>query len=140
MAATLRHLAAEEIRALTPQTFDLANIFDARDRYIPPAGALLVGEVDGTVAAAAAVHAGADTLHIDHFAVSPRFRGHGLGGRLMRGVIDHARSLKVARIVSEAPAWCPDWRAFYTRHGFRYTDARSAGSLNDMTPVELALG
>jgi GNAT superfamily N-acetyltransferase len=139
MPATIRHLSAEAIRSLTPRTFDLANLFDTLDRYTPPAGGLLVGEVDGTLAAAAAVHHEADTLQIDHFVVLPRFRGHGLGGKLMRGVIDHARSLKVARIVSQAPAWCPDWRAFYTRHGFAYTDARTAGSLTDMTPVELAL-
>jgi GNAT superfamily N-acetyltransferase len=139
MPTTIRPLTPDEIQSLTPHSFTLAPVFDDLARYASPSGALLVGEVDGSLAAAAALFLQCDTLSIDHFVVSPRFRGHGLGGKLLRACVEHAKSKGAARVRSLAPAWCPDWRAFYTRHGFVYTDARTADTLTDMTPVELQI-
>ena len=51
-------------------------------------------------------------------------------------VVEKGKELGVKKIVSEAPGWCPEWRAFYTRHGFVYTGGESA---TEMVPVEMTL-
>jgi GNAT superfamily N-acetyltransferase len=53
-------------------------------------------------------------------AVSPDWRSHGIGGRLLHGLIDHARDRDPGGI-----AWCHariPAEAFYLRHGFRVLD------------------
>jgi len=136
MGAVIRELTGEKVRGLTPQTFDLANVFERLEVYAGENGAVLVGEVDGGLAAGAAIEKRGDVLHVEHFVVSPEYRGHGLGGKLMRAVVEKGRKMGVRKIVSEAPGWCPEWRAFYTRHGFVYTQDASA---TEMVPVEREL-
>ena len=139
MGAIIRQLSPDEVKQLMPERFQLANVFDRLERYAGEDGGILVGEVDGALAAAAAFEGRGEVLHVKHFVVLPQYRGHGLGGKLLEAVIEQGRVMGVRKIVSEAPAWCPDWRAFYTRHGFVYKDRASAGSETEMTPVELAL-
>jgi GNAT superfamily N-acetyltransferase len=105
---------------------------------------MFLGETDGRASAFAAITyertpAEAGTLHIDHFVVLPEFRGHGLGGKLMKVILDHAKSLSIGTIRATIPGWCPEWRAFYARFGFVFTDAGSGHSMSDETPVELQL-
>jgi GNAT superfamily N-acetyltransferase len=136
MGVEVRLLGPGDIRGLTPATFTLAPIFDRLEAYAGEKGGLFVGEVDGAPAACAAVVREGDTLRVEQFAVSPRARGHGLGSRMMKAVIDHARGLGLTRIRAEAPGWCPDWRAFYTRLGFTYL---TQGSMSEMATVERIL-
>ena len=144
MPTTIRQLSPDQISRLTPQTFTLAPIFQNLAHYAGISGSLFLAETDNTPSACAAItyrksSADQSILHIDHIVVSPQFRGHGLGGRLMKVVIGHAKSLSIPTITAEAPAWCSDWRAFYSRLGFVFTDPQSANSSTGNTPVELSL-
>jgi GNAT superfamily N-acetyltransferase len=139
MATTVRKLTAAEVRGLTPATFTLAPVFGRQEAYAGKDGAILLGEVDGAAAAVAAMELRGGVMEVDEFAVSPRFRGHGLGGSLMRAVITEARRRGATAVRARAPAWCPEWRAFYTRLGFAYTDPATRDTMTDMTPVELSL-
>jgi GNAT superfamily N-acetyltransferase len=146
MPTKIRQLSPEEIAQLTPQNFMMAPIFDRLAHYAGMKGAIFLAETDGERSGCAAVSysgAGAGaakgTLHIDQFVVMPEFRGHGLGGRLMKVILDHAKSLSVGKITAEIPGWCPEWRAFYARFGFVMTNLKTANSMSEETPVELRL-
>ena len=63
---------------------------------------------------------GATAWFVRAMAVSPDWRSHGIGGRLLRGLLDHARDRDPDGI-----AWCHariPAQAFYLRHGFRILD------------------
>jgi GNAT superfamily N-acetyltransferase len=140
MATTIRRLSGEEIRALTPENFQLAPVFHKQAVYAGEMGVVLVGEVDGVPAAAAAGEARGEWLQVDEFVVSPRFRGHGLGGSLMRAVLTEARRRGLRKVRAFAPSWCPEWRAFYTRLGFVYREEPlGEDDMGDMVAVELDL-
>ncbi len=144
MPTQIRQLPSEEITQLTPRTFSLAPVFDNLPHYASPAGAMFLAETDGRPSAFAAITyertpAQTGTLHIDHFVVSPEFRGHGLGTRLMNVLLDHAKSLSIRTLRATIPGWCPEWRAFYSRFGFVFTDPTTANSMSDETPMELHL-
>lgn len=139
MSTKIRQLTLQEVAALSPRTFDIAPIFSELSQYAGINGALFISETGGELSGCAAVSYRDRGLRIDHFVVVPNFRGHGLGGGLMKSVLDHAKSLGVERITAEIPGWCPEWRAFYGRFGFVFTDPKTASSLSDSTPVELLL-
>lgn len=144
MPTKIRQLSAEEISRLTYETFTVAPIHRQLAHYASPAGAIFLVETDGEASACAAITyqkspAEKGALHIDHFVVLPEFRGHGLGGRLMKTILDHAESLSIPTISADIPGWCPEWRAFFSRFGFVFTDPQSANSFSDETPVKLHL-
>jgi GNAT superfamily N-acetyltransferase len=72
---------------------------------VPPRGFALVGWVDGN-------------LHLDQLAVHPDHMRQGIGGRLLTGVLDHARAAgapAVTLTTFEKVPWNAPW---YARHGF----------------------
>jgi GNAT superfamily N-acetyltransferase len=137
MPVTIRKLPPEEIAALTPATFTLAPIFDKQQTYASLAGTLLLAELDHTPAGIAALAYHANYLHIDHFAIAPRFQGHGVGSALMKAILTEARHTGATTLRAQIPGWCPDWRAFYSRFGFVFLDR--ATSETDMLSVQLQL-
>jgi GNAT superfamily N-acetyltransferase len=142
-AVRIRQLTAGEVNALTPKNFTLAPLFDNLQRYAGLQGALLLATINDEPAGCAALAYRASPaekgdLHINHFVILPAFRGHGLGSKLMRAVLDHARSLSIRTVQADIPGWCPEWRAFYSRFGFVFTRPAS-DALTSTTPVELHL-
>jgi GNAT superfamily N-acetyltransferase len=140
MSATIRKLTPDEVLTLTPQTFTLAPIFDHQQTYASANGALLLAEVDNQPAGVAAInYTDPARAVIDQFAVSPRFRSHGVGSRLMNAVLTDAREHGAPIIRAHILPWCPDWRAFYKRFKFEYLDPAAENATTDTTPVELKL-
>ncbi|MCK2219654.1 GNAT family N-acetyltransferase [Actinomadura sp. ATCC 31491] len=71
----------------------------------PPAGFALIGPLDGH-------------LHLDQLAVHPADMRQGIGGRLVRAVLDHARATGAPRVTLTTYRDVP-WNApWYERHGF----------------------
>jgi GNAT superfamily N-acetyltransferase len=138
----VRQMSAEEVAGLRPASFDVAPIFERQGVYGGLQGALLVAEVGGEVMGCAALRyeaAGGEkgTMHVDQFVVLPRARGRGVGSKLMKGVLGHAKGLGIRVVRAEMPGWCPEWRAFYSRFGFVMTEVGEAGT--SMVPVELRM-
>ncbi|MGN6367412.1 MAG: GNAT family N-acetyltransferase [Phycisphaerae bacterium] len=137
MATRIRQLSEEEVGRLGTDVFQM---FPVSKTF----GAVFMAETEGEVSGGAAVsYVGSEAekgvLHIDHFVVMPAFRGHGLGGRLMKVILDHAKALSIRTVRADIPGWCPEWRAFYARFGFVFMDPTTANSTADETPVELRL-
>ncbi len=112
MPVLIRKLAPEEIAALTPDTFTLVPIFNRLSTYAGLQGSILVAEVDGTLAGCAALAYGGEArdggaLHVEHFAILPAFRGHGVGFKLMKAVLDEARRFNALSVRAEIPALVP---------------------------------
>ena len=106
---------------------DWAELLSAAERqaYSPPHGGCLVVARD---AGALGGWAGFKRIapkacEIGQFVVRSEYRGKGLGTRLMQGLLNEARRMGYARVVSRLEPWCPEWRAFYTGHGFAFVNA-----------------
>ncbi|WP_219466996.1 GNAT family N-acetyltransferase [Nonomuraea rhizosphaerae] len=72
----------------------------------PPAGFALIAWVDGN-------------LHLEQLAVHPARMRQGIGGRLMRGVLDHAAAAGAPAVTLTTfrdVSWNAPW---YERHGFK---------------------
>lgn len=81
-----------------------------------------VGETAGIatfpdIAALAGASGGLDA-EILTIGVAPEFRRHGLGSRILRHLIEHARESGSERIFLEVRSRDEGARAFYGRHGF----------------------
>lgn len=99
------------------------------------AGALLVLEVDGQVAAIAAVeithpiHHADPVAHLSAFVVGADYRRRGLGRRLLSEVEHAARAAGCRRIVVTSAEHRGDAHGFYLGAGWRYTGRRFAQEL-----------
>ncbi|MFG3283513.1 GNAT family N-acetyltransferase [Streptomyces sp. NPDC048111] len=71
--------------------------------------------------------AGSDHLFLDSIAVHPDVRGTGLGGRLLRFVDEHARSLGLpeVRLYTNALMW--ENQRIYPRYGYELVERRVDG-------------
>lgn len=135
-------LSAEELRALSPRTFDLTNIFEDREAFLPPRGCFFVirdPAADDFAACAGFRQIDPQTCEIAHFVVAYDYRGRGLGSRLMKSLLAEARQNGYTRVVSHIEPWCPEWRAFYAAHGFVFTDEAETHRLTGSAAVELSL-
>lgn len=89
------------------------------EMYSPPTGELLVIRENSEILAIAGFRrVDASTCEIDPFKVSLYHHGRGLGGTLMRALLPRAAEAGYEKIVSRIMLWCPDYQAFYRRHGF----------------------
>jgi GNAT superfamily N-acetyltransferase len=75
-------------------------------------------EIVGT---GACVPRSADVAEIVRMSVKKELRGCGLGGRILRELLDHARSAGFRRIVLETTETWSEVIAFYQRFGFQIT-------------------
>ena len=89
------------------------------ESVIKPGGGIffaLAGEtVAGTVAM---IRMGDEGFELAKMAVSPEFRGLGLGDALMRACVDHARSNGARRIILESNTKQEAAIRLYRKHGF----------------------
>jgi len=92
--------------------------------YAPPAGRLLLAEVDGQVAGCVALHAlpkqGADACEVKRLFVRPEFRGQKVGRRLMDAILNAARNIGYRRMLLDTVSGKMDRAiAMYREYGFR---------------------
>ncbi len=80
------------------------------------AGDVLVAELDGTAAGVAAIAPDEDGFEIELFFVDPPAMGHGVGARLFKALVQHAkqRGIPSLSILSD-----PQAAPFYERMGAR---------------------
>lgn len=69
----------------------------------------------GTVAL---IPAGDAVLELTKMAVSPEFRGHGIGDRLMEAALEHARASGYEKVFLETHHKLAPALALYRKHGF----------------------
>jgi GNAT superfamily N-acetyltransferase len=89
--------------------------------YSPPKGELLVAYIDSEPAGCVALHEWeADTAEIKRLYVRDRFRGHGIGKRLLSDVIEIARGAGYRRVRLDSIAdRMPAAIGLYKAFGFR---------------------
>jgi ribosomal protein S18 acetylase RimI-like enzyme len=116
------------------QNFDqeLANL---PGEYAPPAGCLLLAELDGQVAGCVALHKLEDGIsEMKRLYLRPQFRGKGLGRALADRIIAAARQIGYRRMrLDTVEPVMKDAVAMYRRIGFReiapYRNNPIAGAL-----------
>ncbi|WP_240691322.1 GNAT family N-acetyltransferase [Amycolatopsis nivea] len=79
--------------------------------------------IDGTDAGLLAVEYRPTEIWLGRIELDPRYQGQGVGGRLLRWLIDVAAERKQP-LVLEVLEVNPRALAFYLRHGFRETGRR----------------
>ena len=122
----LRLLDEDAIREVTEDLSDLTPYAAALDEILAaPHSTVLIGEVDGQVVATAQVtwqrrlmYGAGLVCQVESVRVASSRRSEGLGGELMRWIIDDARRRRCARIELTSNARRVDARRFYERLGF----------------------
>jgi DNA-binding MarR family transcriptional regulator/GNAT superfamily N-acetyltransferase len=90
--------------------------------FAPPRDRIFLAERGGRFAGSIASKGLPDaTAQLRFLLVEPDARGHGLGRRLVRAVLDHARRSGERRIVLDTASDLAAARAIYAEHGFRKT-------------------
>jgi len=108
---------------LSFQNFD-QELSDFPDRYLPPAGALMICEHDGQLAGSVALRRlDGETCEMKRLFVRPGFRGHGIGRTLAVAVIDAARNAGYGRIRLDTLPGMDDAQRLYRLLGFDEIDA-----------------
>lgn len=88
--------------------------------FAPPRDRIFVAELAGRLVGSVAVKGLPDaTAQLRFLLVEHACRGRGLGRRLVRRVLDHARAQNEQRIVLETASDLAAARSLYTAHGFR---------------------
>ncbi|HEX8115541.1 MAG TPA: GNAT family N-acetyltransferase, partial [Kofleriaceae bacterium] len=95
--------------------------------FSPPRDRIFIAERAGRFIGSIASKGLPDaTAQLRFLIVEADARGHGLGRRLVRSVIDHARRMGERRIVLDTASDLTAARALYADHGFHLT-ARTPG-------------
>jgi GNAT superfamily N-acetyltransferase len=138
----IRHAHDADAPAIAALLTQLGYPIDAA--HVPPriarftaagAGALLVAEVDGAVAAIAAleitnpIHHADPVAHLSAFVVGADYRRRGLGRRLLAEVEHVARATGCRRIVVTSAEHRGDAHGFYLGAGWKFTGRRFAREL-----------
>ena len=122
-ARTIREMIAGDIppvmeieRAsfITPWT---EGLFRSQLRFRDHAINLVLVE-DGTVVGYAAAWIAYDEIHLLSIAVDPAMRRRGLGGEILRAVLERGKTRGAVRVVLEVREGNAAARAFYRMHGF----------------------
>lgn len=78
----------------------------------------LIAEIDGRLVGCGALHIwGVDLAEVRSLVVAEGLRGHGIGGRIVQGLVEEARRLHLKRLFV-----LTDSEAFFFRQGFSPTD------------------
>jgi len=116
--ALLREYEVELGVDLTFQGFE-QELADLPGDYDPPRGALLVAEVDGTVAGCVALRPlEGDACEMKRLYARPAFRGRGVGRALALAVIAEARRIGYARMRLDTLPVMAEAQALYGQLGF----------------------
>jgi len=92
---------------------------DPRKWVIEPGGQIFFALVDGTVAGTVALIPSADgVIELTKMAVSPEFRGQGIGGRLMEKCLKFAAETGVNAIWLESHTKLAPALSLYRKYGF----------------------
>ncbi|HTJ11794.1 MAG TPA: GNAT family N-acetyltransferase [Dinghuibacter sp.] len=109
-------------------------------QYGPPAGALILGYVDGTAAACVGVRRLEDGVaELKRMYVQPAFRGHGLGAGLLERALKATRELGYRKIRLDTLATMLSARALYRRFGFYEIPAYRYNPHDDAVYMEAIL-
>ena len=97
------------------------EILDAPfEKIIKPGGQIFFALADDTVAGTAALeNQGPDAFELVKMAVSPKFRGLGIGDRLMNACIEYALLAKRSRITLDSNTKQAAAICLYRKYGFR---------------------
>jgi ribosomal protein S18 acetylase RimI-like enzyme len=116
------------------QGFD-KELAELPGKYAPPAGRLLLAEVDGQLAGCVALHKLEEKVcEMKRLYLRPQFRGKGAGRALTDGILSEARSIGYERIrLDTVEPVMKDAVAMYRRIGFQeiapYCDNPMEGAL-----------
>lgn len=138
--ALFREYAAAIGFSLDFQGFD-AELAGLPGRYAPPAGRLLIAQVDGEAAGGVGLRdLGGGICEMKRLYVRPAFRGHQAGRRLAEAVIDEARAIGYHRMRLDTLDRMTEANALYRTLGFAEIPAYYANPMPDARYFELALG
>ncbi len=115
--ASLNYEWIEEYFAV--EKHDKEVLDDPQTNVIEPGGEIYMAVVSGLAAGTVAlIPAGEGILELTKMAVSPEFRGMGIGDALMAKCIEHARNSGVHTIWLESHTKLAPALGLYRKHGF----------------------
>jgi DNA-binding MarR family transcriptional regulator/GNAT superfamily N-acetyltransferase len=118
LAAVERYVA--ELTVRFPAGFDPGDVAAEAPAMDPPSGRFLVGRVEGEVATCGGVRRLTPTrAEIKRMWVDDRWRGCGLGGRMLAALEDAARDLGYREVRLDTNATLTEAIAMYERSGYR---------------------
>jgi ribosomal protein S18 acetylase RimI-like enzyme len=105
--------------------------------YAPPGGALLLAEVDGTIAGCVALRPmSANVCEMKRLYVQPAFRCEGLGRALARAIVEKAQALGYNRMRLDTVRSMTAARHLYASLGFEETEPYYHNPLPDVVYME----
>jgi putative acetyltransferase len=122
------------------QNFD-KELADLPGDYVPPAGRLLLAELEGQLAGCVALHKREPGIcEMKRLYLRPQFRGKGLGRTLMESIIDEARRIGYARMcLDTVEPVMKDAVALYRQRGFKEIAPYRANPMPGTLYMELEL-
>jgi putative acetyltransferase len=105
--------AAPTFQNIEEELADLPGIF------VPPRGRLLVADVDGRVQGSIALkEVDREVGEVKRFFVRPDCRGQGVGGQLVRRMLEEAHSIGYKKLILDSHASMVDAHNVYRKAGF----------------------
>ena len=135
--ASLNYEWIEEYFAV--EKHDKEVLDDPQTNVIEPGGEIYMAVVSGLAAGTVAlIPAGEGILELTKMAVSPEFRGMGIGDALMAKCIEHARNSGVHTIWLESHTKLAPALGLYRKHGFVETP-KDPNSLYSRADIRMQL-
>lgn len=119
-AAAFRELNLDWIEEFfVVEELDRRHLDFPQDSFVDTGGAILVAELDGRVVGCCALLKHDDSIYeVSKMAVRREYRGAGIGKRLLRAVIEHARSIGARRLEIISSTRLPPAIELYKQAGF----------------------